>query len=148
MNNETIEFKYASGIENIDFAIYNWVNEDLNLYCNTSNGFQKVPIIWVIPERAAQIKQNPEYYDADGAIKLPIITIERQNISKDVKNNGVFYTNIPEAGDRKLVSRRINQKKTSEFSNSVEKRTNHGINFVSSRKKPQKVVYEFKNNFQ
>lgn len=138
------ELTYASSIENVDFAIFDWLDKELNLSCETKDGFKKTPIIWVTPERSFQIKNNKDLREVNGALTLPLMTLERTSIMKDVKNNGVFYTNLPPNNNRHLITRRINQKKTSEFANADFKKQYNGIQFARP-KKNEKVVYEFKS---
>jgi len=139
-----IDLTYASSIENVDFAIYDWLDRQLNLSCDTKDGFKKVPVIWVTPERAFQIKQNKEFRDINGTINPPLMTIERTNILKDVRNNGTYYTNLPPKDNRQIISRRINQKKTSEFANADYQKQYGYVQFARPRKN-EKVVYEFKS---
>ncbi len=142
----SIELTHASTIENVDFALYDWLDRELNLFCNTKDGFKKTPVVWVTPERAYQIKQNKEFRDINGTINPPLITVERTNILKDVKNNATYYTNLPfgDNNNRHIVSKRINQKKTSEFAN-ADFQKQYGIVQFARPKKNQKVVYEFKS---
>jgi hypothetical protein len=139
-----IDLTYASSIENVDFAIYDWLDKELNLSCDTKDGFKKVPVLWVTPERAFQVKQNREFRDINGTINPPLMTIERTNIVKDVKNNGVYYTNLPPKDNRHIISKRINQKKTSEFANADYQKQYGYVQFARPRKN-EKVVYEFKS---
>ena len=141
---ENIDLTKVSSIEDVDFALYDWLDKTLNLSCATGDGFKKTPVIWVTPERAYQIKQNKEFRDINGTINPPLMTIERTSIVKDVKNNGVYFTNLPPKNNRHIVSRRINQKKTSEFANADFKKQ-YGIVQFARPKKNQKVVYEFKS---
>lgn len=134
--------KHASNIENVDFAIYDWLDKKLNLSCNSNDGFKKVPVMWVTPERAFQVKHNKEFRDYDGTLNLPMITAERISIVKDVKNNATYYTNLPPNNNRHIVARRINQKKTSEFANASREREGSVIGFVK-RRKNEKVVYQY-----
>ena len=46
----------SSTIETIDYALYNFINDELNIYVTSNKGFEKVPIIFSIPERAHQVK--------------------------------------------------------------------------------------------
>lgn len=141
-NDQNIIVTYASSIENVDFAMYEWLDQDLNLSCTTNEGFKKTPVIWVTPERAFQIKNNKEFRDVDGTVNVPLITIERTSIQKDQKNAGVFYANIP-PDNRITISRRINPQKTAEFTNATVKKSAKGIGFVSPKIKNNKVVYKF-----
>ena len=56
---QEIEFM-PSSLETIDRAMIRFVDEDLNLFTNTNEGFKKVPVLWVTAERAFQIKHNKE----------------------------------------------------------------------------------------
>lgn len=141
-NEPTIDLTYASSIENVDFAFYDWLDKDMNLSCNSKDGFKKVPVIWVTPERAFQVKQNKEFRDINGTLNVPMITIERTGITKDQKLNGTYYANLPPKNERHIISKRINQKKTSEFANADNKRRYGPVGFVSP-KKNEKIVYEY-----
>lgn len=143
IDNDKNELLNLSSIENVDFAFFDWLEKDLNLFCNTKDGFKKVPLFWVTPERSYQIKQNKEFRDINGALKPPMITIERTSIEKDQKNSATFFANIPPKDNKMLVSRRINQKKTSEFANADFKRNFGEVGFLSP-KKNKKIVYEYK----
>ena len=137
-----IELTYASSIENVDFALYDWLDAELNLSCNSKDGFKKVPVLWVTPERAFQVKQNKEFRDINGTLNVPMITVERTSINKDQKNNATYYANLPPKNNRQIIAKRINQKKTSEFANADSNRKYGSIGFVSP-KKNEKVVYQF-----
>jgi hypothetical protein len=139
-----IDLVSPSVIENVDFAFFDWVDGDLNLFCTTKEGFKKTPVLWVSPERAFQTKNNKEFRDVNGSLIPPFITVERASINKDQKDKGVYFASLPPNDNRHITSRRINQKKTSEFSNAEEVKRNTNINFISSKKKNKKVVYEFK----
>ena len=45
-----------SRVEDIDFAIFNYVNDSLNVFCESNDGFKKVPVIFAGAERAYQVK--------------------------------------------------------------------------------------------
>lgn len=139
-----IDLVSPSVIENVDYAFFDWVDNQLNLFCTTKEGFKKTPVLWVSPERSYQIKSNRELRDINGALIPPFITVERTSINKDQKDKGVYFANLPPNDNRHITSRRINQKKTSEFSNADEIRSRTNINFISSKKKNKKIVYEFK----
>lgn len=47
-----------STIETIDVAMFNYLNETLNLQVQTNKGFKKVPVVWVASERSNQIKNK------------------------------------------------------------------------------------------
>ena len=142
-----------STLETIDTALYNWVNETVNVFSTTNSGWKKVPCVWVSAERAFQSKADKELRDKNGIIKLPIITIERTSIVKDPTKKGIYQAHIPPRNDAKggaiVISKRINQTKTGDFANAdaFKKQPNFGVggplagqaNFPYENKK---VVYE------
>ena len=147
-----------STLETIDYAIYKWLDETLNLYTTTNTGWEKVPVVWVSAERAYQIKNKKELRDSNGALKLPIITIEKTSITKDPTMHGRLTAHIPGVNDEKggsiIVARRIQQEKTSNFAaadaarKSGSRSTNQdgadktGIGQNYFPKENKKIVYE------
>ena len=138
-----------STIETIDFAIYEYLNDSLDLYAETNKGWDKIPIIWTSTERVFQIKHDKGLRDNEGALILPIITIERSAFVKDLNRKGSFQANIPFfnaiKGGSVVVGRRIKQDKTSEFAIADQNRR-YGRDRVKSgfirTKKNKKIVYE------
>ena len=122
---QEIEFM-PSGLETIDFAVYDYLNERLGLGTTSYKGFQKAPIIWASSERAFQLKANKDLRDKDETLIFPLITIERKSATKDINKRAIPYANIPETNDFKggaiTIARRINQKKTAEFQNNISRR--------------------------
>ena len=92
---DSIDLTTPSTFENVDYALFDYVNNELNLSCNTKDGFKKVPVIWVTPERAFQIKSNKEIRDQNGSLILPLMTIERTGIAQDPKNAGAYFNSLP-----------------------------------------------------
>ena len=139
------ELLMPSTIEDIDAAMLDYLNNTLDIHTETNKGFKKVPIIWVAAERAAQIKQHKDLRDDNGAIIYPLMTLERNSITKDLTQKGSIYANIPPVNDEKkgsiTVARRINHKKTSEFANADAKRRFNQVNF-KTKKQNEKIVYE------
>ena len=39
-----------SNIESIDFAMFDFLNDELNIFCDTNQGSEKVPVIFSTPE--------------------------------------------------------------------------------------------------
>ena len=72
-----------STLENIDMGLYEWVKDKLNLHTTTNDGYKPVPVIWLGTERAYQLKKNKELRNSDNRLKLPIIAINRESITKD-----------------------------------------------------------------
>lgn len=115
-----IEFQ-PSTIETIDFAVFEWLNEKMNIHSTTNEGWRKVPVIWTSAERAHQIKNDQDIRDSSGMLKYPIITLERATINKDPQKKGSVPANIRDINDEKggtiTIARRIQQDKTSNFQN-------------------------------
>ena len=138
-----------STLETIDYALYDYINDELALKILTNTGNKKVPVIWSSAERSFQIKNSEEYRDKEGMIILPAITIERKGIDKSPSRKGAYFGGMfplntqPEKGGSVVISRRIKQDKTSNFANADANRRYSNIaapNFV--RKATKKVVYE------
>ena len=132
-----------STIETIDVSLYDWVNEKVNIHASTNKGFEKAPVLWISAERAYQIKNDKQVRDDNGALIFPLITVQRNSITKDPKDKGIFYGNIPSANDEKggsiVIAREINQDKTRNFQNAYVYRKRGQINFPEP--KSNKVVY-------
>ena len=142
-----------STIETIDQALFDAIDEKMNVFAQTNKGWEKVPVIWLGAERAHQIKDNRDLRNSQGFLKLPIVTIERTAIAKDPTKKGSIWAAAPEVADNKggaiTVARRIKQDKTANFVNAevhrkrgpIGKQTvGHGqFNFPT---KSTKVVYE------
>jgi len=145
-----------STLETIDFAMYNWLNDSLNISCTTNKGWKEVPIIWVSGERSWQIKNNKNLRDSDDTLIFPIIALQRDGFAKTPNKKGTFWGNIPPVNDPKggtiTIARKLKQDKTANFANAdaYKKKTtivgNAGtpgvqqINFPMPKNK--KAVYE------
>ena len=132
-----------SSIENIDTGLYEWV-KDLALSTTTNDGFKPVPVLWLGTERAYQIKNNKEIRDSAGKLKLPLITVNRDSMTKDPRFKGTFQANMYENPDFKggtiTIKRRIKQDKTRNFANADAARAQNGDE--TRRRDNSKVVYE------
>ena len=133
-----------STIENIDTGIHNWVSK-LDISTVTNNGFKQTPVIWLGTERAFQIKNNKELRDDVGKLKLPLITVNRDSISKDPAFKGSFQAHMFESSDYRggtvTIKRRIKQDKTRNFANADASRIQDGDE--TRRAANNKVVYEY-----
>jgi len=127
-----------STVETIDQALFNFVDEGLNLFTTTNKGRVKVPVLWVSAERAHQIKNKRDIRDNNGVLKLPLITIERESLTKDPAFRGTWQAHMPDFGRgfhriRRVnvpAARRINQEKTSNFANAFSARKRGADNDV------------------
>ncbi len=118
----------ASTIETIDMAMVSWV-KDLELSAITNAGFTSVPVLWEAPERAYQIKHSKDLRDDGGALKMPLVSVERTNISKDPDRKGAFQAQIYSTDKngrtgRMVIAKRIVQDKTRNFAVASGTRTN------------------------
>lgn len=133
--------KFDSRIDNIDTAMFNFINDQMDLSVNTNTGFKKVPVIMTSAERSRLSKS--QIRDADGAIVLPLITIERTTINKNPNEKGTVYANIPPTDKTKGGSiptfRKIMQTKTANYKNAHALRTTGQLNFPT---KVDKTVYQ------
>jgi len=133
-----------STIETIDMAIFKWLEEDMNVFCDSNTGWRKVPNIWVLAERAYQVKDQKQQRDKHGIFELPVISIERTGLKKDPAFKGVAWAHIPNKNDAKggaiTVARTIQQDKTAAFANRDSNNKTKGK--VNSRFNNKKVVYQ------
>lgn len=147
-----IEFM-PSTLETIDGAMLRFIDEDLNLSLGTNKGFKKVAVLWVSAERAYQLKHNKDLRDSEETLILPLITVNRSNVTKEPNFRGTVYANLYPVNDAKggtiTIARQINQKKTAEFQNAKVKRKHGSPQTISSkelnvnkRQMTTKTVYE------
>jgi len=140
-----------STFETVDTAMFNYINDRLNLHVTTNKGWSKVPVTWVSAERAHQIKRDKGLRDSEGTLILPAITVERTSVEKDMTRKGAAPAHLPAVPDAKggvpemVVARRIKHDKTAEFQNANIDRylgndDNVGPQFV--KKVDKKIVYE------
>jgi hypothetical protein len=146
-NNEKVTILEPSNLETIDTAVFDWVNEEINVFSNTNRGWMKIPVIWVSAERAHQSKSNKSLRDKEGALIFPIITVERTSVEKDLSFKGSLQANVFPIDDYRggsipLVSV-INQDKTKNFQNADAKREYGQLNF-KVHPKDNKIVYTHK----
>ena len=85
-----------SKMEDIDYAIYNYINDELNIFCESNEGFRKVPVIFSGKERAFDIKANPELRSSDdNVLEYPLISLTKTSINRDPTKKGRYGVNIP-----------------------------------------------------
>jgi hypothetical protein len=131
-----IEFM-PSSLETIDRAMISFVDEELNLFTTTNNGFKKVPVLWVTSERSFQVKHNKDLRDKEETLILPLITVDRTDVTKEPNFRGTVFANLYPVDDARggtiTVARRINPKKTAEFQNAAANRKYGADNNVDSK---------------
>ena len=130
-----------STIVNIDRSVLSYLTK-LNLFADTNDGWRKVPIVWGTAERAYQVKHNEDIRDQQGMLKLPLISIKRTSLSKDMPSKGVFQGTSPayddEQGGSLAVGRMIYQDKTTKFANADAARLHSQRNYPRYN---SKIVY-------
>jgi len=119
----------ASTIEDIDYSVTSWLKEDLQLETVTNEGRITVPVLWQTPERAFQIKNEKDLREENGALKLPVISIERTGITKDPERKGSYqahtYSDKKDGRTgRMTIARRIVKDKTRNFAIAQAMRAN------------------------
>ena len=132
-----------STIETIDMALNDWLTEDMSIFCTTNEGWRQVPLIWSMPERSFQVKDNKDLRSSKDVFTLPVISIERKSLIKDPSIKGVAWAHLPQYNDAKggriEVARTINPNKTGNFANATSERKFKQQNFPFKNKK---VVYQ------
>ena len=138
-----------STIETIDRALFDYIDEELDVFCTTNKGFKKVPFFWAGAERAFQIKHNRELRDVNGWLIYPLMSIQRTGISKNLAQRGAYYAAVENNPDIKggsmTIARVIKQDKTSNFANADTKKLvldTVGTNQNNFPRQNKKVVYE------
>ena len=132
-----------STLEDFDYAVFNWLNDDMDIHTTTNRGWKKVPVIWVAGEKVHQAKKDQRLRDTSGALILPLVTVERTGFVKDKARKGTAWSMLPEVNDEKggaiTIARRIKQDRSSAYANAKTKRKSP-LNFRTE--KNAKVVYE------
>jgi len=134
------EISHPSTLENIDTAIYRFIDETLSPHTVTNAGREKVNVLWMGTERTFQIKNNKELRDKVGKLRLPLITVSRASISRDDAFKGSVQAAYVGDGERIVIRKVIQQDKTQNFQNASRKRQEMGDDTgpVSTKK----IVYE------
>ncbi len=120
----TYGFK-PSTLEDIDQAIFNYLQDELSISCQTNEGFKKVPIIFASPERAFSIKNDRDLRSNDRVLEYPLMAIVRRNLTKNPENKGRYGVYIPpyfdfyDRGGAIPIARRVMQGKTRERANNT-----------------------------
>jgi len=139
--------RYKSDLEDIDMALYEFINDSMDIHTKTNKGFQKIPVIWAGSERAHNIKNTDIKRDKTGMIILPAIVVERTKVTKQFENKGVPYAAVDPRGDLEggylTINKVIKQDKTSNFANADAYKKRTQLNFPTYRnKKNGKIVFE------
>tara|TARA_R110000744_G_scaffold165006_1_gene282099 strand:+ start:615 stop:1457 length:843 start_codon:yes stop_codon:yes gene_type:complete len=139
--------RFKSELEDIDFALYRFLDETLDINTKTNKGFRKVPVIWSGAERSQNIKNDNINRDLTGQVILPVVSVERKGVKKNEKSRVIPYAKVDPIGDLKggylTINKVIQQDKTRNFANADAFRRAGQINYPIHRfKKNNKIVYE------
>ena len=139
--------RFKSSLEDIDFAVYNFLDNTMDIQANTNKGFKKVPVIWSAAERAHNIKDDDINRDSTGMIILPVVSVERKGVKKEEKSRVIPFSKLDPVNDLKggflTVNKVIKQDKTRNFANADAYRRAGQNNFPLYKKgKNGKIVYE------
>ncbi len=80
----------GSTLEDIDQALYRFLDEELNIFCDSNAGSKKVPVIFSSPERAYSIKSDPVLRNNTKTLEYPLISVARMSIDKNPTNKGRY----------------------------------------------------------
>lgn len=133
-----------STIETIDRALFDHIDDILNIFCTTNKGWTKVPLIWTGAERAYQIKHDKDLRDKNGFLIYPLMSLERTSIAKDITKRATLYAPIT-TDNTITVARKIKQDKTANFANADSKRlilNSVGTGQSNFPRANDKVVYQ------
>jgi len=145
LENAEVVYLQPSNLENIDAAVYEWVDENINVSTDTHEGFKKTPVIWVTAERSFQIKNSEDLHDSDGALIYPLITVGRTGFTKDMAKKGAIYAPLDPVNDYRggvlKITKQINQNKTANFANAdaFKARSRRQINFPLPKNRKKTV---------
>ena len=145
MPSDIIKYE-ASTLETIDTGLYEWVKDFLDIHTQTNKGMFKVPVLWLGTERVWQIKNDQRIRDKVGKLILPLMTINRDSVDKDPSFRGSFQANIKEINDYRggatERSKKINQKKTRNFQNSIANISTNYKQTTGKVKENNQIVYD------
>jgi len=132
-----------STLETVDLALFDWLNETLNISAQRNDGWRKVPIIWLTAERAFQIKDNRELRElGTESLVFPLISVQRTSVVLTPPNKSPIPARLfsDADGTTLVVSKKIKQSKTKNFANATSQRLYNQNNF---KFKNEKIVYEY-----
>jgi hypothetical protein len=135
-----------STLENIDTALYRFLDEVLNLHSETTDGVIKVPVVFASAERAFLSKNSAEGRDDDGTMNLPMISVERTTVSKDLNKTTSYYGPTPFFvdsihGSYIKINRKIVEDKTNNFAVADNIKNQNGV-----KRTPDGQAYYPSNN--
>ena len=141
-----------SSMEDIDYAVYNYINDVLNISVETNQGFDKIPVLYAMPERSFQIKDDPNLRSEGGRTLIyPMISILRESVTQNPENKGRYGVYVPpyfdyyDRGGSLEIARVVNQDKTKNFANANAIRKSDSKkdkNYQTFPGKNEQIVYD------
>lgn len=108
------------GIENIDKAIFNLFDKDLNFETTAKGVSKKVPVIFATGERFALTRRKKPIRDKNNTNILPLISIQRQNFEIGPSQGGKSTAISFRAQPNYTIKHRLSKKDRS-FQNLINK---------------------------
>ena len=141
-NNVTKDFSIpAIGIEDIDRAVFNLFDRDLNFEVSYQGNTSKVPVIFASGERFALTRRDSPIRDENNTLILPIISIMRQDVdySPNQMGKGTAISFVQQPGyyiKKRLAEsdrnyQNIINKRGLLHQDNVSSRQNFGLNEIS-----------------
>lgn len=93
------------GIEDVDRAVYDLFDSVLKLEIMTDGALRKVPIVFAVGERFAQLRRRDPIRDTTGALILPLISIRRIGIEQPMDTQMGIAKNVGSLVVRRRLSR-------------------------------------------
>lgn len=146
--NQNLDAMYGfnpSTLEDVDTAFFNYLNDDLNIFCDTNDGWHKVPVMFATAERSFQIKEDPKLRPNGRTLEFPLLSIVRGTVINNPSNKGKYGVYIPpyygfyKKGGAIPIARQVNQEKSRERANLTAKKIFKQDNFPFDN---EKVVYD------
>ena len=139
-----------STLETIDQALYDYVNEQLDVHSVGNDGYKKVPVIFSSPERSYDIKEDPLLRKNARTLDFPLISVNRTSLNKNPANKGRYGVDIPPyfsvvPQGSIPIARRLAQKESQERANATAIRTHGGGHNTTYQTFPidnKEAVYE------
>jgi hypothetical protein len=141
---ENIPVFTPSNIENIDSAIYEWINDELNIHVHTNEGYKKVPVKFSIPE-VSSLVYDKDSVDNKNTLKYPVISVKRKGFTKPLKKELALQGSrfMRESSMYLTIHKKLNYEKTAHRANADSKRFAGTLN--SKKIKTKKVIYTLYN---
>ena len=115
-------------LEDVDRAIFDFIDKKLNIQTNADNILKKVPVIFAAGERWALVRQRKALRDENGTIILPLISVRRTEIDTS------YEQSLP-AGNAAIKSVVFKVKRSPKNSNYQNLKNTLGLRFQDNAAK-------------